>query len=95
MRTVYALPRHCGKEACTLEGVLQETVQSLDCLLGWMQAETIETIYMAAVEATENLKAGNVSLTKTVAVNRSTTRYLVVLLLVATLSLLLFDWLNS
>ncbi len=50
---------------------------------------------MAAVEATEHLKAGNVSLTKTVAVNRSTTRYLVVLLLVATLCLLLFDWLNS
>ncbi|PNH06392.1 Syntaxin-18 [Tetrabaena socialis] len=59
------------------------------------QAETIETIYLAAVEATHHITAGNVSLTKTVAVNRSTSRYLLVLLLVAALCLLFFDWFNS
>ncbi|KXZ41617.1 hypothetical protein GPECTOR_360g130 [Gonium pectorale] len=59
------------------------------------KAETIEGIYMAAVEATHNITAGNESLRKTVDVNRSTTRYVLVLLLVATLSLLFFDWFNS
>ncbi|GLC51579.1 hypothetical protein PLESTB_000517600 [Pleodorina starrii] len=59
------------------------------------QAETIEAIYLAAVDATHNITAGNEALTKTVAVNRSTTRYIVVLLLVATLCLLFFDWFNS
>ncbi|KAG2489074.1 hypothetical protein HYH03_012510 [Edaphochlamys debaryana] len=59
------------------------------------QASTIEEIYMAAVDATHNLTAGNESLRKTVDVNRSTSRYIVVLLLVATLGLLFFDWFNS
>lgn len=59
------------------------------------QAETIESIYLAAVEATHHITAGNESLTKTVAINRSTTWYIVVLLLVATLCLLFFDWFNS
>ncbi|KAG2438037.1 hypothetical protein HXX76_005651 [Chlamydomonas incerta] len=59
------------------------------------QAETIESIYMAAVEATHNITRGNESLTKTVAINRSSSRYILVLLLVATACLLFFDWFNS
>jgi syntaxin 18 len=59
------------------------------------QAEAIETVYMAALEATTNLKAGNESLVKTIAVNRSTTRYIAVLLLVASACLLFLDWFNS
>ncbi|KAG2450660.1 hypothetical protein HYH02_004500 [Chlamydomonas schloesseri] len=59
------------------------------------QAETIESIYMAAVEATHNITRGNESLTKTVAINRSSTRHILVLLLLATACLLFFDWFNS
>ena len=59
------------------------------------QAEQIEQLYNAAVEATFNVTRGNEEVRKTIAVNRSSTLYLVVLLLVAAAMLLFFDWLNS
>lgn len=59
------------------------------------QAEAIEHIYDAACEATHFVAAGNESLVKTIAVDRSSQRYLLVLLMVATLCLLLYDWMNS
>lgn len=59
------------------------------------QAEAIEQIYNEAVAATLDVRRGNAELTKTLAVNRSSTLYLVVLLLVASALLLLYDWINS
>lgn len=43
----------------------------------------------------QNIKVGNKELKKTIAVNRSTQRYILVLLLAASLGLLLLDWMNS
>jgi syntaxin 18 len=59
------------------------------------QAEQIETIYMQAVDATHNITVGNKALVKTIDVNRSSSRYILVLFLVASLSLLFYDWFNS
>jgi hypothetical protein len=41
---------------------------------------------------TQHLKKGNVEIRKTIAVNRSTQKYIVALLLAATLGLLFLDW---
>ena len=60
-----------------------------------MQAEAIEAIYNSAVEASGFIARGNQDLKQTVKINRSTQWYILVLLLVATLGLLIFDWLNS
>ena len=60
--------------------------------LAW---QTIEAIYDNAVEATVMVGRGNASLTKAVAVNRSSRRYILVLFIVASLSLLLYDWMIS
>jgi syntaxin 18 len=59
------------------------------------QAEQIECIYSAAVEATGNLKRGNEDLRKTVALNRSSQLYIVILLLTASVLLLFMDWFYS
>ncbi|KAF8059460.1 SYP81 [Scenedesmus sp. PABB004] len=59
------------------------------------QAEAIETLYSNAVEASGHLAAGNAQLRRTIAVNRSGRRYMLVLLLTAALLLLFFDWFNS
>jgi len=59
------------------------------------QAEAIEQLYNVAVDATTHIKRGNEELRKTIAVNRSSTLYLVVMLLTASAMLVLFDWINS
>lgn len=59
------------------------------------QAEAIEAIYENALVSAAFVATGNVHLDKTIKVNRSTQKYIFVLLLVATLCLLFFDWLNS
>ncbi len=71
------------------------TMQQMISTAVMEQAEAIEQLYNVAVEATTHIKRGNEEVRKTIAVNRSSTLYIVVMLLVASLMLLLFDWLNS
>jgi hypothetical protein len=71
------------------------TMQQMISTAVMQQAEAIEQLYNVAVEATTNVRRGNEELRKTIAVNRSSTKYIVVLLLVASLLLVLFDWINS
>ncbi|GBF87646.1 syntaxin [Raphidocelis subcapitata] len=59
------------------------------------QAEAIEQLYNSAVDATFHVRRGNEELRKTIAVNKSGTLYIVVMLLTASAMLLLFDWINS
>jgi len=59
------------------------------------QAESIESIYSAAVDASQNISTGNVELRKAVDYGRSSQRQILVLLLVASLGLLFLDWFNS
>jgi syntaxin 18 len=88
---------------CTSQGVHQaekavREVATLNDMLSTAvmhQAEQIEQLYTDSLNATFLVRRGNESLRKTVAVNRSSRRYMVVLLLVATLSLLFYDWFNS
>lgn len=75
------------KDIATLNNMLSTAVLH--------QAQAIEAIYDNAVDATMFVVRGNTSLTQAVAVNRSTRRYILVLLLVASLSLLFYDWVNS
>ncbi len=60
-----------------------------------MQAEQIEALYAEAVEASSYITRGNVELRKTIEVNRSSQKYVIVLLLVAAGLLLFFDWFSS
>lgn len=71
------------------------TMQQMISTAVMQQAEAIEQLYNVAVEATTNIRRGNEDLKKTIAVNSSSTRYIVVLLLTASAMLLLFDWINS
>jgi hypothetical protein len=59
------------------------------------QALAIEAIYENALEASAYVAAGNEHLKKAIKLNRSFQRYIIVLVLVATASLLFFDWFNS
>ncbi|KAF5838947.1 hypothetical protein DUNSADRAFT_1893 [Dunaliella salina] len=59
------------------------------------QAESIESIYSAAVDASQNISTGNVDLQKAVNYGRSSQRQILIILLAATLGLLFFDWFNS
>ncbi|CAD7699971.1 unnamed protein product [Ostreobium quekettii] len=64
-----------------------------DQILG--QAAQIEQIYLDAVHASANVKTGNVHLTKAVALNTSTRKIVLALLVTASLLLLFYDWFNS
>jgi hypothetical protein len=75
------------REISTLNQMLSTAVMQ--------QVESIEALYSNALEATQHIVRGNVSIKKTVEVNRSTRKYVFVLLLVASLLLLFFDWFNS
>ena len=59
------------------------------------QVAAIEAIFENAQMASVHVRAGNEHLGKAIAVNRSTQYYIVVLLLVATVCLLFFEWFNS
>lgn len=59
------------------------------------QAAAIETVYQAAVEASEYVEAGNKDLVATIAINRTTRMYLLVMFMVLTLGLLFYDWFHS
>lgn len=71
------------------------TMQQMVSTAVMQQAEAIEQLYNVAVEATTHIRRGNEDLRKTIAVNSSSTLYIVVILLTASALLLLFDWLNS
>ncbi|KAI8468665.1 MAG: hypothetical protein J3K34DRAFT_522777 [Monoraphidium minutum] len=71
------------------------TMQQMISTAVMQQAEQIEQLYNVAVEATYHVRRGNDELRKTLAVNSSSTLYLVVLLLTASALMLLFDWINS
>jgi len=58
----------------------------------FQQAEQIETLYKEAVQATENIDQGNLQLSKTVQVNKSSRKCLFILLFSFSLALLLLDW---
>ena len=75
------------REISTLNQMLSTAVMQ--------QVESIETLYNNALEATQHIVQGNVNIRKTIEVNRSTRKYVFVLLLVASLLLLFFDWFNS
>lgn len=59
------------------------------------QAMAIEEIYENALESSSYVAAGNEHLKRAIKLNRSFQRYIIVLVLVATASLLFFDWFNS
>lgn len=59
------------------------------------QAEQLEELYMNALDASHNIVAGNTALVKTIEVNRSSSRYILALFVVASLCLLFYDWFNS
>ena len=59
------------------------------------QSEQIEKLYAQAVDATHNISAANVQLTKAVKTNRSGRKYLLAFFLIASLSLLFLDWYYS
>lgn len=61
----------------------------------FQQAEQIETLYNEAVQASENIQLGNVQLEKTVRVNKSSRKCLLILLFVFSLALLFVDWFYS
>lgn len=50
---------------------------------------------MQAVDASQNIGSANVQLHKTIKVNASSRKYLLVFLLVASLGLLFLDWWSS
>ena len=54
--------------------------------------EQLETLYSEAVTASADLARGNVQLKRTFDVNKSSRLYISVFFLIASLSLLLFDW---
>eukprot|EP00798_Chlamydomonas_sp_ICE-L_P032325 gene32325-16897_t len=80
-----------------LERTLQEiaTLNQMFSTAVLHQAAAIETIYENALDASLAIKSGNLELKKTVAVNRSTQKYIFYLLLACTMGLLIFDWLMS
>lgn len=59
------------------------------------QADMIEQLYNDAVKATHHISRGNVQLKKTIALNRSSRNWVLVLSVVAGLLLLFFDWFYS
>ena len=59
------------------------------------QVSAIEATFENAIAASAFIRTGNEHLGKAIIVNRSTQRYILVLLIVATLGLLFFDWINS
>lgn len=59
------------------------------------QAEQIETLYNEAVAATSNIGQGNIQLEKTVRVNKSSRKCMLVLLFLFSLGLLFVDWFYS
>lgn len=59
------------------------------------QADMIEQLYNDAVEATHHVSRGNVELRKTIALNRSSRNWVMVLTVVAGLLLLFVDWFYS
>lgn len=75
------------REISTLNQMLSTAVMQ--------QVESIEMLYNNALEATAHIKMGNVDIKKTIEVNKSTRKYVFVLMLVASLLLLFFDWFNS
>ncbi|KAL6761385.1 hypothetical protein V8C86DRAFT_883891 [Haematococcus lacustris] len=86
-----------GRAVLQVERTVRElaTLNTLFSTAVLHQAEAIEAIYTASVEASQHLKLGNSELRKTMAVNNSSQRYILALLLAATLGLLFFDWFNS
>jgi syntaxin 18 len=85
------------QQAAAVERTVREiaTMQQMLSTAVMQQAEQIEALYNVAVEATLNVRRGNEQVKRTIAVNASSTRYLVVLLLTLSALMLLFDWLNS
>ena len=71
------------------------TMQQMISTAVMQQAEQIERLSEQAVEATFHVRRGNDELRKTIAVNSSSTLYLVVLLLTASGLLVFFDWFHS
>ncbi len=59
------------------------------------QSEAIEALYDEAVVVTGNFAAGNVELGKAKEWNRQGGRYVVIIITLAALALLFFDWLNG
>mmetsp|Transcript_16493 Transcript_16493/g.35661 ORF Transcript_16493/g.35661 Transcript_16493/m.35661 type:complete len:314 (-) Transcript_16493:442-1383(-) len=86
-----------GVQVLNVERTIREiaTLNQLFSTAVLQQAEAIEAIYTAAVESSSHIAKGNEHLRATVDINRSTQKYIIVLLLVATFSLLFFDWFNS
>ena len=68
---------------------------SLDSSAISSQVSAIESTFENAMAASAYIRTGNEHLGKAISVNRSTQRYILVLLIVATFGLLFFDWINS
>eukprot|EP00879_Flechtneria_rotunda_P018309 GHRR01019206.1.p1 GENE.GHRR01019206.1~~GHRR01019206.1.p1 ORF type:complete len:133 (+),score=56.40 GHRR01019206.1:718-1116(+) len=89
--------RTAAQQAQGIERSMREitTINQMISTAVMQQAELLEQLYNDAVDATHNIKAGNVQLKKTIHINRSTRYYLTVLLVIAGLLLLFFHWFNS
>ncbi|KAK9819333.1 hypothetical protein WJX74_007336 [Apatococcus lobatus] len=71
------------------------TLSSLFSAQVMQQAEQIEQLYSEAVQATADIASGNVHLTKAIRYNTSTRKIMLVILLLASASLLFWDWFYS
>eukprot|EP00245_Coleochaete_scutata_P012257 TRINITY_DN4729_c0_g1_i2.p1 TRINITY_DN4729_c0_g1~~TRINITY_DN4729_c0_g1_i2.p1 ORF type:complete len:102 (-),score=17.58 TRINITY_DN4729_c0_g1_i2:189-494(-) len=56
------------------------------------QAQQIELLYKQAVEATQNVDAGNKEIVKTIASNKDSRTFLILFMIVASCALLFLDW---
>lgn len=86
-----------AQQAQGIERTVREitTINQMISTAVMQQAEMIEQLYNNAVDATHNIKRGNVDLKKTIQLNRSSRYYLLVLMVTLSLLLLFFDWFNS
>ncbi len=85
------------QQAAQLQGTAAD-VAALSSMLAaevLAQSEKIEQLYTAAVEASTHLSRGNKHLREAAKAGRSSQWYVFYVLLIASLMLLLYDWLNK
>lgn len=89
--------RAAGQQAQNIESSMRHitTLNQMISTAVMEQAEMIEQLYNNAVDATVNITRGNEELRKTIALNRSSRRWVLVLCVVAGLLLVFFDWFYS
>lgn len=89
--------RAASQQAQNIESTMRHisTLNQMISTAVMEQAEMIEQLYNNALDATHNVTRGNKELKKTIALNRSSRNWVMVLSIVAGLLLLFFDWFYS